>query len=298
MENPDRPPSNPYAAPAARVDDPSAAGNPGNFSPEGVRVPASHGVRWIVEGFGIYKTYPVLWIGFAFAFTVINVILGIIPVLGGIASFVLLPVWIAGPMFGCQAIMTGAPLRFAHLFSGFAANAGRLMAFGFMSFVMFTAIMIVSVAVGFGLVAATSMEGTLASPIRVLLAVLIFLSLLMPFAMVVWFGPPLIALSGQSVGSAARGSFAACLKNMLPLTVYGAIFLVYCILVGVVAGVIAGVVGFGVDWSSFGARMPTPGDIAGMMGGVLALTLVSSTLTLPFFFTTLYACFRDIFYRP
>ena len=123
MENRDPSSPNPYAAPVARVDDPSAAAHPGDFSPDGERVPAGHGMRWIVEGFGIYKTQPMLWIGMSFAFLVITFAVQLVPLLGWLAGGVLGPVWIAGIMIGCQAIMTGERMRFAHLFAGFSQNA-------------------------------------------------------------------------------------------------------------------------------------------------------------------------------
>lgn len=289
MDPPGQPPPNPYAAPSARVDDPSAAGRPGAFRPEGVRVPTSHGVRWIVEGFGIWKPHPGLWIGIAFAFTLMNAVVGFIP----LAGVVILPVWTAGTMLGCQAIMTGTPLRFSHLFSGFAANAGRLMAFGLAGLGLVIGATFVTMLIGRMLLPQASLMEILLNPVDLLLLAAVFLALVLPVTMLLWFGPPLIVLSDESVGAALRSSFLACAKNWLPFTVYGLILLVFFMVAPFLAASAGGYI-----WLSFNPGPPTPDSLFGMVVLATALSLAVSCLFLPLLFTSLYASFRDIFYRP
>ena len=56
-----------------------------------------------------------------------------------------------------------------------------------------------------------------------LLALLVFLALIVPVAMAIWFAPALIALNGMTAVDAMKLSFKACWVNIIPFLVYGLI---------------------------------------------------------------------------
>jgi hypothetical protein len=293
MENRDPSRPNPYAAPVARVEDPNAAGGQGSFSPDGETVPAGNGLRWIADGFDIYRRYPLLWIGISLAFMFISLVVQIIPLLGWLAGAVLGPVWLAGIMIGCDAVAESDELRFSHLFAGFSANAGRLMLFGLANLGMLLGISIVVAALSFALLGHGFSAGTVPSVSGVLFIVLVILALATPYMMAVWFGPALIALSDQGIGDALRGSFLACAKNWLPGLVYSLVLFVALIVVLLLIGALGGFAVFGL------LRGGTP--MRGMMAGMglgLFMMLIFAGVLLPLFFASVYASYRDIFYRP
>jgi len=298
MENRDSPGANPYAAPAARVADPSAAAHPGNFSPDGDRVPAGHGMRWIVEGFGIFRAQPLVWVGVSLGFLVLTFAAQLIPILGWLAGGILGPVWIAGVMIGCQDIMAGNRLRFSHLFAGFNANGGRLMLFGLVNLLMIVLTSALGVALSYRILGGGFSGDSLPSIAGIVFMAAVMLGFATPYLMLIWFGPPLIALSDQPVGAALRGSFFGCAKNWVPFLIYGLVLGVIALVVMVGVGAALGAVMGAAGFTMMGlVRGGTGGAMAGMGLGLL-VTLLLSSLVLPLFFASLYASFRDIYYRP
>ena len=59
-----------------------------------------------------------------------------------------------------------------------------------------------------------------------LIALLVVLTISVLIAMALFYGVPLVMLAGQNAWPAAQDSIAACWINMLPLLVFGLIFLV------------------------------------------------------------------------
>ena len=70
-------------------------------------------------------------------------------------------------------------------------------------------------------------------------AVLVGTLCALPLIMAYWFAPALVMLRNEEPVSAMKGSFAACLVNIWPLTVYG--------LIGIVLMIVA-TIPFGLGW--------------------------------------------------
>jgi uncharacterized membrane protein len=70
-----------------------------------------------------------------------------------------------------------------------------------------------------------AMAEALAGP-TFLLPILVAALLMLPVAMAYWFAPALIAIDGLGAWSAMKLSFRGCLKNILPLLVYGVLGLI------------------------------------------------------------------------
>jgi uncharacterized membrane protein len=253
---------NPYAAPKAPVAD--AATAPRNFLPGGRAVPAARGWTWIVQGFELFRRQPGAWIALTIVAALIFIGLALIPLLGSLAGMVLTPVFAGGIMLACREQDEGRELAISHLFAGFRERFGALVSIGCIYLGITIAIaLIVGVATGAGV---WTLLGSGADPaamvgagLTILLAFLFMLALLLPVFMAMWFAPALAILHEQGPGEAMKGSFVACLKNVLP-------FLLYSVVLFLLA--LAASIPFGLGWL--------------VLGPVLAASL--------------YTSYRDIFF--
>jgi uncharacterized membrane protein len=229
--------SNPYAAPKAAVADQTAPGG-GTFIPGGRGVAGGRGMAWITEGWGLFRQSPGLWIGITIVATLIFVVLAFIPFLGSIATTVLGPVFAGGIMLGCRALDEGGELEFSHLFAGFREKLGTLAAIGGLYLAGVVVLMVlVAVVFGAGIFAAVGMGGEQADPGTLFatmgLGILVMLALMLPLVMAVWFAAPLAVLQHQGAFDAMKGSFAGCLKNIVPFLLYGIVMLVLSVVASI-----------------------------------------------------------------
>lgn len=197
------------------------------------QVPIANAVAWIVNGFVLFKANPVMWIILLVIYLAIMIPVSMLPVLGSVVSTLLAPVFAAGMMSGCRALVNKQDLEINHLFEGFKRNTTQLITIGgiYMLCLLFVAVMVVS-----SLDKETVellVQGQDLSPEQadaMLMPILIALLLLIPVLMAYWFAPVLAGLNNLSAVDAMKLSFAACLKNVLPFLLYGLIFMVLLIL--------------------------------------------------------------------
>jgi len=219
--------ANPYIAPGAELEQPLEGEMSGPRS-----VPAGDGFSWIGQGWGYFKGSPVGWILALVLWGLISGVVGMIPILGGIALTLLGPVVMAGFMLGCRDQDEGGSFSVSHLFAGFSHNAGQLVLVGLLWLVMLiVAVVVLSVVmaltVGFGSLGMgaedpqvmPSMAGGMVI-FFIVLMVLFLISIVMT-TMAYIFAPPLVAFEDINAIEAMKLSFSGCLKNLLPLTLYG-----------------------------------------------------------------------------
>jgi uncharacterized membrane protein len=201
-------------------------------------VGAGQGWTWIADGFGLFKKAPGIWIALVIILFVILLVLAFIPLLGAVATFLLMPVFIGGLTLGCQALHGGSELELRHLFSGFdKAHAGNLIVLGALAIAGWVVVMLpVIVIVGAGAILGAmrgDAAGVAAIGGSVMLAVLVALALSIPIYMALWFAPALVVLRGMAPLAAVKESFRGCLKNILPFLIYGIVLL----MLGIVAAI-------------------------------------------------------------
>ena len=203
----------------------------------GRAVGAGQGWTWIAEGFALFKKAPGIWIALVVILFVILVVLAFIPLLGAVATFLVVPVFVGGLLLGCQALQGGAELEIGHLFAGFKAHTGNLIVLGALAIAGWIIVMLpVVVIVGTGAVMALlrgDAAGAAALGGSVMLAWLVALALSIPIYMALWFAPALVVLRGMAPIEAIKESFMGCLKNILPFLVYSIVLMV----LGVVASI-------------------------------------------------------------
>jgi uncharacterized membrane protein len=70
----------------------------------------------------------------------------------------------------------------------------------------------------------------------ILLAALVIMALAVPLAMAFWFAVPLALFNEQGALDAVKGSFAGCLRNVVPFLLYGVIGFVLAMVASIPLG--------------------------------------------------------------
>ncbi len=178
-------------------------------------MPAGAGWRWIVEGFGLFRRAPLIWlllVGMLFAFSLLT---SMVPAVGAVVLYVVSPGLLAGMLIGCADLRAGRELSGQHLLAGFSRSAYRLLWLGVFYTLAQVLLLGLLLVAGAGLPLDPLAEvPTLPPPAELslgLVALALLVSVLM--TMLIWFAPALIVFRDQSVWPAMRMSLAACLFN-------------------------------------------------------------------------------------
>jgi uncharacterized membrane protein len=230
----------PYAVPKSRVADVPHGAPDGDFLPDGQGVGMGNGWSWISDAWALFEGNRAVALGIFIIFAVLSVLPSLVPIIGPLAVYLLMPVLSGGIMLGCDALRRGEKLEIGHLFAGFSKNTGRLVGVGVFVLVSFVAIFaLVFLIFGAGMLGIFTggMVGEQPNPeqlgaigLTLAVAVLVVLGLSIPVYMALWFAPSLIVLNDMQLGAALKASFFGCLKNILPFFVWSLVFLVLAIL--------------------------------------------------------------------
>jgi uncharacterized membrane protein len=196
---------------------------------ESRQVSAGQAWAWIVSGFELFKANPVMWIVILLIYLAIIIPISLVPVIGSVVSTLLAPVFAAGMMWGCKALVQKQDLEINHLFEGFKKNTAQLIAVGGIYLLSLLVIMVMVVLSLNKEVVELLMKGQELSPAQasaMMLPILFAMLFIVPILMAYWYAPVLIGLHSLTAVEAMKLSFVACLKNMLPFLVYGLIFTV------------------------------------------------------------------------
>jgi uncharacterized membrane protein len=222
---------NPFPAPAPQA---------GNFNPAGRTVGAGRGWTWIVEAFALFRRQPGMWILLVLLLGIGFILLSMIPMLGSLASALLLPVFGAGLMLGCKELDQGGELALGHLLAGFKRNTGNLVVVGVANLLGWAVIAVMVMAVvGAGAIMGAlrgGLSGAGLSIASLLIALLLVAGLSVPLYMATWFAPALIILHDMAPLAALKASFVACLGNWLPFLIYGVVLMLLAVVAAIPAG--------------------------------------------------------------
>jgi uncharacterized membrane protein len=196
---------------------------------ESRHVSAGQAWAWIISGFELFKANPVMWIVILLIYLGIIIPISLVPVIGSVMSTLLAPVFAAGMMWGCKALVQKQDLEINHLFEGFKKNTAQLIAVGGIYLLSLLVIMVMVVLSLNKEVVELLMKGQELSPAQasaMMLPILFAMLFIVPILMAYWYAPVLIGLHSLTAVEAMKLSFVACLKNMLPFLLYGLIFTV------------------------------------------------------------------------
>jgi uncharacterized membrane protein len=227
---------------------------------------AGQGWQWIKQGYALFMKAPLLWIVVVLICFIAAAGLSAVPVVGEPLTSLLLPVVLAGLMAGCRALEHGEELELAHLFSGFQQRTAQLVTLGGIALVGQFLIFGVMMMVGGATLVGILMSGQPVEDPEIIkqaisgagIAVLLGITLFSVLLMTMQFAPMLVYFNNATPLEAMKLSLRAFIDNIGPMLVYGVTFMLLAIL----------------------ASIP-------MMLGWLVL--------MPVMFTSLYACYRDIF---
>lgn len=233
------------------------------------RLAANRGWQWIKQGFALFMKAPLLWIVLLMICFVSVAALSAVPVVGEPLASLLMPVVLAGLMVGCRALDKGDELELAHLFSGFQHRTTQLITLGGVSLVGQYLIFGVMIMVGGATLVGILMSGQPVEDPEIIrqavagagLSVLLGITLFSLLLMAMQFAPMLVFFNNIAPVEALKLSLRAFVNNIGAMMVYGTTFMFLAIL----------------------ASLP-------MMLGWLLL--------LPLMFTSIYACYCDIFPEP
>ena len=204
-----------------------------------MRVDAGRGWGWITEGWRLFAGAPGVWIVILLIYLGINVVLSLIPLIGGLAYLLLSPVLTGGILYGADRQARGETLEIGDLFRGFQdqGRMGPLVILGLISLAGYMLMgLILMVFVGGGIatgivlddpgqgITPEMIEGLFGVGFMVL--ILVELTLWAVIMMAMLYAIPLVMLGRQDAWPAVQDSIAACWINMLPLLVFGLMGLV------------------------------------------------------------------------
>ena len=236
---------NPYAPPESHVEDiNSMQGGNLTLAPSPRSNSAGAAWAWIKSGFSSFKASPLFWIINMIIMFIIMIVLSLIPVLGGIATSILNPVFMGGLMIGTYAIAQGNKMTVGHLFAGFQKHAGKLITvgalylLGIILLLLFTAVIayLTGGFDGFSTLMSAQAGGN-PDPAQIMaaygnlkIAGLVYLILLFPLMFSVIFAPALVVFHDMKAFAAMKLSFKGCVKNILSLIIWFVLIIIFIFL--------------------------------------------------------------------
>jgi len=203
-------------------------------------VSAERGVAWISEGFSLFKQDAATWIGICIVGFIVLIVLSVVPVINLLTPFTSC-IWVGGLMLGCYARYRGEKVEVTHLFEGFKKPMVPLLLTSLIlavvsGFIFFVSFMITLGPIIFKVITSGDPFALLTGGIDFLpliLAFLIVFALILPVMMMAWFAPALIAIHNVGIIKAMGMSFKACLKNIIPFSIYSTL-LTLCYIVAMI----------------------------------------------------------------
>jgi len=182
------------------------------------------GFSWLGEGFSYFKSSAGGWILTLIVGFLVAVGLGLIPVLGQIASMLLTYVWMGGIMMGLKAQDEGKPFEVNYLFAGFKHNFGALVLLSVVTTIISVAIM----GVAMGPIYFKLLTGANDPEVINQMAtfegfwgpLLLAMVLMIPLMLATIYAPALIAINDMPVLKAMQTSFMGGLKNFFTLLIF------------------------------------------------------------------------------
>ncbi len=246
-------------------------------------VASARGLRWLGEGWRMFRVAPLGWLALVFGYWLAMTILSLVPVIGLPAASILVPVFSVGFMAASRAASRGQPVELPMLFAGFRERLPAQLALG--------AVYLVTLVIVIG-GSSFADDGTLARWLLTgdrpgdealqndsILGALGAAGLLYaPVMMMYWFAPLLTAWHGMAPLQALFYSFFASLMNWRAFLAYGAA-------VAFIMFVVPTTVLMLLMFVSGGALRMQP----------MALVLPLMLVMLPMLFASFYASYRDVF---
>jgi hypothetical protein len=171
---------------------------------------------WVVRGWQLFVKNPGMWLFLTFIGLVVDVILALFPLrlLGSLALAVITPALFSGLLYGAAKLDNGRSLNVEDLFRGLTDPVKRipLLKLG----------VVTVVAAIPGLIGLWMFKGGV---FLTLLGSLIVAALSVAVAVALIYACPLVMFAGMDPVEAVKNSIDTCRKNIVPMAVFGGMFL-------------------------------------------------------------------------
>lgn len=190
-------------------------------------VVAITGWHWVKKSFTLFSRQPLEMLGLFMAYMLVNIAIGLIPVLGEVLPVLLIPVFAMAFMQACWQIEQGKKVRPDVLLVGFKSPLlFRLMSLGAMYLLAIMLAVLASQLFDGGELLKMMSEGPAFDPknlegSRIGAGVLGSLLCFLPAVMAFWFAGPLIMWRRQSLIKALFFSFVAVKRAWRAFLLYG-----------------------------------------------------------------------------
>jgi uncharacterized membrane protein len=208
-------------------------------------VDSGRGVGWIGDGWNLVKGQLGAWILLVIVYLVIEIVLQIIPFVGGIVAALISPGLVAGMFLAARYADESKTVDLNLLFQPLMEprTRGSLLTLGAMAIVFSILIALIFVAMLGGTVGLSEdasngeamMSGMMMSGMMGIGfgGMVLMLLLVAVYSMAMWFAAPLVLFAGVAPIEALKISFKAVLANWLPALVFGLLVIV----LGIVASI-------------------------------------------------------------
>ncbi len=203
-------------------------------------VNAGQGAAWFKCGWELFKKDFGTWFIMFLVFIIIAILLNFIPFVGSLVLAIITPVLMGGWMYAANQMEQGNNIELGQLFQGFKdkPRMNKLLILG----ALYLAAQVVVMIIMFGLLGGTAFMAapengqmdpeamqevmfSAGSMIGMLLVFLVGFLIAMGFL----YAAPLVMLDDVAPVDSIKASFAGCLKNILPLLVFGIIYFLLAI---------------------------------------------------------------------
>ena len=238
------------------------------------------GVRWLADGWRLFRAAPLGWIAMVFAYWLIMTLVSVVPLVGVAAASILVPAFSVGFMAAARAASSRGPVELAQLFDGFRHHLRSQMVLGVVYLACLALLLAATALADEGALATWMLAGRkpedeVLQSEEFLTALVAAAALYAPVLMMFWFAPLLAAWHGAGPAKAVFFSFFACLMNWRAFLAYGA---VTALLTLALPLAVLGVVTF-----------------ASLKVAPMALVFPLLIVLLPTLFASFYASYRDVF---
>jgi len=203
-------------------------------------VSAEQGARWFKCGWDLFKQDFGTWFIMFLILVGLSIVLSFIPFIGSLALMIISPALMGGFMYAASEMDNGNKIEIGYLFQGFRDKERMnklLILGGIYLLVQVLFIFIMFSLVGGTLMMTASQTGnvdpaamiTSGMGLSMLLVFLVVLTIMLGFI----YATPLIMLDNVSPIESIKASYSASFKNILPLLVFGLVYL----LLGIVAAI-------------------------------------------------------------
>jgi hypothetical protein len=204
------------------------------------RLPARHGILWLLAGFALFRRQPPLMTALTFGYLLTVIAVNLIPHVGPVLLPLLLPVLTVILANGCRAIERGQAFAGESLMFSLSVQRVGLVRLGGLHLIGSSLLVLGGLAFGEPINISDGMSQEEAAALLTDLGILLVVA--SPLLMAFWFAPLLTAWNGVSAGKSLFFSFVASWRNWRAFAMYGlALAVVGAVLPGLIL-IIAGLI--------------------------------------------------------